>query len=258
MKKSLTVLFACCLFLAPSLQAQEDSTLAQHPDSAAATGPYRNEIGINVAPLALIALGATPYSQPPLGLTYKRVYGKWAWRLNFTLGADRNRYPSQVLSADSIYRSRELSFSRVSYTGRIGLEYRRSLRTGWYFVGGVDLQARQLNSHNTIEESEFRIDSVTGKGTASEYLHLTPMGTVKIYDDKVIYQQVGLGLTAGLMYAIADRWWILGHLRLDTFYGPGRREETDHLTGKKTKSSFSVFDLDTGPAISELLLVFRF
>src|SRR5690554_5010273 len=67
----------------------------------------KNEIGLNVSPVWLLTHGNANYPNP-FGLTYKRVYNKWALRANITHHFwDENRYSIdgvQAIAGHEIYR----------------------------------------------------------------------------------------------------------------------------------------------------------
>jgi len=234
------------------LHGQSDST---------ATKNKKNEIGLSVRPIILVTLGGTPYAQP-IGLTYKRVFNKWAFRTNFTFKPYDNSFffnnTEQIQTNDTTYHIRTTTNRSRSYIGRIGIEYRHKFKKGWYFVSGVDIQGQYTDASRHITEATYKIDSIGSLGTAEQFNYSTFKNHKNLLDEKTITKQIGLGLTIGAMVPVGKRWWVLAQFRADSFMGPSTTTTTDHVTGKTTSSSQTTFDFETGAAISEVSLFYRF
>lgn len=240
------------LFLASNnIWGQTDSTR---------TSNKKNEIGLNIGPIILVTLGGTPYPQP-IGLTYKRVFNKWAFRANFTFKPYNNSWlyntNEQTQINDTNYIRTNTRRSR-SYIGRIGIEYRHKFKKGWYLVGGIDFHAQYTNSNRQINEQVYKIDSVGNYGTAEQFNHTTLKYHKNLLEEKAITKQMGIGISAGLMIPAGKRWWVIAQFRADSFFGTTTRATTDNITGKTYGGSTTTFDFDTGPAISEVSLFYRF
>jgi hypothetical protein len=222
---------------------------------------FRNEIGTNIGPLALILLGAEPFAQPLMAVHYKRVFDKFA--LRFTAGV--KKLPSwyyqpkdDVFAIDSMYRVRRTEHSELSYLLRLGVEKRKKTSTRLYFVFGADLIALQKQSRDLINEITYRIDSIVRKGTPDEYRYMTQTSALSRRDETTVTNFIGLGGSAGLMLPIGKRLWLLGHFRADFYFSRRTQYYTDPVTGKREKGTASVFDFETGPPVSEVSLFFRF
>jgi len=251
------------LIFSPGVISQEDTIVvpAKVPAStdSVKTTTKRNEIGLNIGPMLLVALGAAPYSQPLLGITYKRVYGKWAFRTNFTMRVyDDPSSADQVVTVDSMYRVRTNSMKHAYYTLRAGMEYRIQLKTRCWLVAGVDLQAQLLQTRRRIYQTNYPINAIINPGTADVH-YQTGSGTTSTLAEEDSREQVaGLGLTAGLMIPIGKRFWILGQCRFDSFYGPGQRTFKDNVTGTTKKYNYNSFYFDVEGALAEVYLFYRF
>ncbi len=221
----------------------------------------KNEIGINVGPIVLLMLGATPYSQPP-GLTYKRVFNKLAFRTNFTFKpsgndlfkstTDRTKVNDTTLIWTTTNRKNR------SFVGRIGVEYRHKLKIGWYLVTGIDILGQYSIYNRQILQATFKIDSIGGSGTAEPTYHTTYKEGKKLLEEKVITKQVGIGLTIGTLIPLGKRWLVLAQFRADGYVGPANSKTIDFVTGKSVNSSSTSFDFNAGVALSELSLFYRF
>lgn len=234
------------------IHGQTDSTISINK---------KNEIGLNVGPVILVLLGSPPYSQP-LGLTYKRVLGKWAFRTNLTFKPSANDPYNSVTEKTKVNDS-TLIWSTTnrrnwSLAGRIGVEYRYKFKRGWYLVTGIDIHGQQSVNNRAITAASYKIDSIGNSGTAEQFYHTTFKEQNNLLEEKVITKQVGLGLTVGTIIPLSKHWLILAQIRADGSVGPSNRKTTDFVTGKTTSSSSTSFDFNTGAAFSELSLFYRF
>ncbi len=249
-----TVQTTCLFFVLLSIQTygQKDSTVLRN---------RKNEIGLNVGPIVLVMLGATPYSQP-LGLTYKRLFNKWAFRTNFTFKPIDNTAFSSITENTKINDTtlvwRTTNRNTKSFIGRIGIEYRHKFKRGWYFVAGLDIQGQHSVYNRAITQATFKIDSVGNSGTAEQFYHTTLQDHKNILEEKTIVKQIGIGLTLGTIVPLSKRWLILAQFRADGFVGPSNTKTTDFLTGKSVNNTSTTFDFNTGAAVSELSLFYRF
>jgi len=221
----------------------------------------KNEIGINIGPVALVMLGAEPYTQAH-GLTYKRVFGKWALRSNFTFLPPFNfmaeTYRERTPLNDSTYTLKTTYNRNRSYTGRIGLEYRNTFKNGWAFVIGGDVQGRYTTDNRYITNNVFKIDSIKGRGTADQILFATNKEQSKLLEEKTTKTLFGASLTVGLIVPFSKHWCAQAHYRVDALVGPQKKTTSDFVAGKTSQSRNSVFDFSSGAAISELSLYYRF
>ncbi len=221
----------------------------------------KNELGLSVGPILLVTLGSTPYAQP-IGITYKRVLGKWALRSNFTLRPWEDSWPGfenetkQI--SDSMQVRRNTNRDNISYIGRVGYEYRYLSKRGWYIVGGIDLQAQQTIGGKKIQQALYKIDSVSNAGTAEPQFHTTFINSEVLLTESWTTTQLGLGLSMGVMIPAGKRWWISALCRADTFFGPTRRVISDYVEGSVQKYNTSTFDFTSGPALTEISIYFRF
>jgi hypothetical protein len=260
--KFLSIVALVWLFSLASV-AQEDTIIvpakAQPPADSVKTTTKRNEIGLNIGPMLLVALGAAPYSQPLLGITYKRVIGKWAFRTNFTMRIyDDPPAGEQIVTVDSLYRVRTNSMKHAYYTVRAGMEYRIQLKTRCWLVAGVDLQGRLLQTSRRIYQTNYAITSIINPGTADVHYQTGSGSTSTLAEEDSREQLAGLGLTAGLMIPVGKRIWILGQCRFDSFYGPGQRTFKDNVAGTTNKYKYNSFYFDVEGALAEVYLFFRF
>ncbi len=221
----------------------------------------KNEIGLNVGPVILAMLGSPPYSQP-FGLTYKRVFNKWAFRTNLTFKPISNDAYSSITEKTKVNDSTLIwiTYNRRNWslTGRIGIEYRHKFKRGWYFVTGVDIHGQHSVNNRAITEANFKIDSIGNSGSAEQFYHTTFKEQKNLFEEKVTIKQVGLGLTIGTIIPLSKHWLILAQFRADGSVGPSNRKTTDFVTGKTVNSSSTSFDFNTGAAFSELSIFYRF
>lgn len=249
---SMVALATCSTLLAGNLFSQSDTLPARCK---------KNEIGVNIGPLVLVALGAEPYAQA-FGITYKRVYGKWALRTNLSFVPPLNliteNYTERKLFNDSIY-SHQTTFNRNrNYTGRLGLEYRNTFKNGWSFVIGGDLLGHYAVNNRYILNSVFKVDSIKGAGTANPTIFASQKEQKKLLDEDITRTQMGIGLTVGLIVPFNKHWCAQAQYRIDAMAGPQKKTTNDFVAGKTTRSNNTVFDFSSGAAVSELSLFYRF
>lgn len=224
---------------------------------------YRNEIGANVGPIALVILGGDPTAQPLWALTYKRVYNKFALRV--TAGF-RDLPPSyfgynnneQAYAIDSLYRTRSVERTEKDFVGRAGIEQRKKLGHGITFVYGLDLMLMQQQWRIKNFETTYHIDSISQKGTPDQTVAMTQTGRQTLRNVLERSIAVGIGASAGLMVPFGRHWWLLGQFRADAFWGTGMHFYTDRKTGNQAKTRYSSFDFSAGPPVSELCVFYRF
>lgn len=240
------------VFTTQQIYGQTDSTTSLNK---------KNEIGLNIGPVVLVMLGSSPYSQP-LGLTYKRVFSKWAFRTNFTFKPSSNDAYSSITEKTKVNDSTLIwnttSRRNWSLVGRVGVEYRYKFKRGWYFVTGIDLQAQHSVNSKAITVANYRIDSIGNSGSAEQFYHTTYKEQKNLLEEKVITKQVGVGLTVGTIIPLSKHWLILAQFRADGGVGPSNRKTTDFVKGKTISSSSTSFDFNTSAAFSELSLFYRF
>ena len=241
------------------LSGQADSVVA---DSSRAPKKYRNEVGMNVGPVALILLGAEPTAHPVLGLTYKRVFDKCAIR---AMAGVRN-YPShyypeesQAFAIDTMYRMRRTERSQMSYIGRLGAERRKKIGGGRFeFVYGADLITQVRHSKLSIYETLYRIDSIARKGMPDEFIHMTEVENRPRRNETVVTTYFGIGATAAIMLHINRHWLMLGQFRADAYYGISRPYVNDPVTGQRVRRRVTYFEFESGAPVSELSIFYKF
>jgi hypothetical protein len=221
----------------------------------------KNEFGLTVGPVVLIMLGSPPNSQP-LGLTYKRVLSKWAFRTNLTFKPSSNDAYSSITERTKVNDSTLIwntaSKRNWSLAGRIGVEYRYKFKRGWYLVTGIDIHRKHSVNNRAITEAYYKIDSIGNSGSAEQFYHTKYKEQKNLLEEKVITKQVGLGLTVGAIIPLNKKWLILTQFSADGSVGKSNRKTTDFVKGKTTSSSSTSFDFNTSAAFSELSLFYRF
>lgn len=220
----------------------------------------KNEIGLNVGPLILLSLGGSPYAQPP-GITYKRVQGKVAVRLNYTIKPDNEQGygDNSTTSAmtDSTITLNIMSRSTNKRIGRAGAEYRHQLKGGWFLVGGLDASGQYTRTLNQINQMTLRIDYISNPGTADQSYHTSFKETKSLLYQAVIAKQVGAGLSIAAMIPLKKRWLLAAQMRADAFFGRSTITTTDHVAGTTTTTTRRNNSIDWGPAVSELSVFYR-
>jgi hypothetical protein len=253
--KSLITLLA--VFCQLAAIAQNDTI--EPPDTIARK--YRNEVGAIVTPIALVMFGGESNAQPIAGLSYKRVFGQWAFRANFSYKSYPAWYYSQneqAFAIDTLYRTKKSVTSKTAYIGRLGMEYRMRFGGRFYFVGGADLHGQRVEFRDELVQTNYKIESVTNRGTARESMNLSVQSTQKLYEYHQKGMQMGLGFSAGLMVSFGRHWWLLGQMRADYFTGPANFKMIDHLAKTRSEGLGWSSDFEAGVPLSELWLFYRF
>ena len=252
MKNYICILSTCLFMTMPQLsRAQNDST---------AFAGKKNEFGVNIGPVLLVMMGATPYSQP-LGITYKRRFNQWAVRANFAFTPNVDPYynsnTEKTKVNDTTLQWRTTTRSTKRFTSRIGIEYRYPMRWGWMLLTGVDVQHQLAIDKRTISLATFKIDSIAKAGTADQYFATTLRSQKNLLEETRTANQVGLGFTVGTLIPLNKKWFVLTQFRADGLAGPTVIKTTDLLTGTTTSKTYTTFDFNAWAMISEVTLFYR-
>ncbi|MBI1265842.1 MAG: hypothetical protein GC193_00280 [Cryomorphaceae bacterium] len=221
----------------------------------------KNEIGLNLTPFAVVILGETP-SAKPLELTYKRVYNDWAFRTKFAYTNSKNNpffdRTEQVLWADSMLSERITTKKREAYTLGVGFEHRSHIKSGIYFVAGIDLLGELTQGRERVNETISQIDSIGSAGTANQFYHTTQLSTNTIFEEDMSSIQFGAGVSLGLLVPVGARWWLQGQFYMSGFVGPTEKTTSDNVAGTTETTQYTTFDLTSGPALAQMSVFYRF
>jgi hypothetical protein len=229
------------------------------PDSL--TNPGRNEISLNIIPVAHFLMGGYGY-QYRLTAMYKRVAADYrsAWR--FGVGAYNSEYAIWgddfrhiYLTSDSTRTINQFSINgSPSIRGNFGYEWRakgrRKLQT-WF---GADIIAGGFTEQYILSDY-YEIKDSTGNWRQDFVLGLRDF---EIYEAKrSFFFQTGVSVNAGLRYALNRYFLINFQTGADAFVNFGRvYQQTSRTTlGSVQKTNF---DFHIPGILNEVALVFRF
>ncbi len=229
------------------------------PDSL--TNPGRNEISLNIIPVAHFLMGGYGY-QYRLTAMYKRVAPDYrrAWR--FGVGAYNSQYDIWgddfrhiYLTSDSTRTVNQFSINgSPSLRANVGYEWRgkgrRKLQT-WF---GTDLIAGGFTEQYILSDY-YEIRDSTGSWRQDFVIGLRDF---EIYEAKrSFFFQTGVSVNAGLRYALNRYFLINFQTGADAFVYFGR---SYHQTSRTTLGSVqkAKFGFHTPGILNEVALVFRF
>jgi hypothetical protein len=221
----------------------------------------KNEIGLDIGSVLLFSLGSSEFTQP-IGISYKRVVNDWVFRTSVSTRAKYNQAPlfnhDQVFYNDSIYYVRSGLGKTNYYVARVGAEYRYKFKRNFMFVTGCDFQTQMLKGRTQWVEYAHRIDSVANAGTGQEYNYTTLVGTRTVMEENSKGYQFGLGVSTGLLFPIGKKWSVLAQARVSAVVGPLTKTVTDNIIQTTTKNRSVFYDFETGPALAEISVFYRF
>jgi hypothetical protein len=242
------LLFFLALVLHSSSQAQSDSL------------SKKNEIGLNVNTLAAVFIGSSP-ENVPLGLTYKRVNGAYAWRAQavFFPPSPTGFYPEErLLFSDSLTEISEVrSGSRQSLALRLGYEYRRKVRFGWLMNFGADLVYTYGSGYEDLSQFTYRVDSITGTNPLNRVVFRNLSSTATQYRESFYYNSMGMGLSIGLLIPLQKRLMLGIQARGDFQIQQRSSFVENHVTGTNEKFRSTQFDFSMGGPLTEISVYYR-
>jgi hypothetical protein len=230
-------------------------TLAQKDSSTI----YNNEFGIHVGSLISSAVGGAFFTSP-VGISYKRVKGNWAFRTHFNY-SNFGGGGSGVVQVDKINDSmatyNNAFYNNHTFEGGAGLEYRYAFDNGIILNFGGDVLGIFINERSSTDEFTQKIDWPT-PGNLESDPSLTHTNHRNLFNERRRTTQFGISPSAGVMIPIGKRWWLAGNYRLFMVGGPTRVIRNDNITGVRTDITTSYFDFSSSFGFSEITLYFRF
>jgi hypothetical protein len=160
--------------------------------------------------------------------------------------------------ADSLLSERVTSKKRETFMGGIGFEHRSHLRSGIYFVGGIDLVGKISHRSDRLKETISRIDSIGFSATAHEFYHRSVLSSNSIYEEDIKSVQIGAGISLGLLIPLGSRWWIQGQYYMSGLIGPTESRTIDKMEGTTENTRYSSVEFNSGPGLAQVAVFFRF
>lgn len=219
---------------------------------------FKNEIGINIGPVAKIALGSNSPIYQPIEINYRRnVYNNFFLR---TYIHHKELYPKnsgnifqyiEVLDSNQI-KTHFISVKRWSRSFAVGLEYRSSINN-WGIIYGINLKYMYyrnqiLHYYNLANYNKHTLINPYLNNNYTDYTkgHLDYEGTF------------GIEPNIGLFYNISKRIAFIAQSRIYMGYGKQTYYDQDYSNWQAIQNRFTVFRFDTYPIISELSINYKF
>lgn len=186
---------------------------------SAQDGPLRrNELGLDISGMAVGLLGGNR-NQSELTLTYKRLFGDWAFRTS--LYVERQQGETHRLAAvqGDLLRFHRHRDRRNAYIGRIGLERRQSLTGRTMLALGMDLVYGQSQYDSRVQAFLYR----PGEDTLVLNPNFPVTGLEFVSEQPWEYRnstthRMGLDATAALLFPIGDRLMLSAKVRTSLHY----------------------------------------
>ena len=250
--KLISVIAFFCSISAASY-SQADSTIKRSKP---------NEIGINVGPILLIAMGSDPYSQP-IGLTYKSLANKLAYKLSYNYHSNGSspysmQRETQYVFGDSIKYEVAKQFKNRRHDFRFGAEYRLAFKNKINLFFGADVIVAYAENSSITNKSSFKIDSISSIVGSEPNYYLTYIEN-KLYRKDINYMfNTGLGLNIGVIVPISKRFQFSISQHTSMVLSSVNRINKDYQTNQSDKQRYNSFDFDFGLPITEIGLYYRF
>jgi hypothetical protein len=229
------------------------------PDSL--NNPGRNEISLNIIPLAHIIMGGYGYGYR-LNTMYKRVASDYrsAWRFGVgaystTLGFWGDDYSDYYITSDTTRTINRFSINNSpSVRGNIGYEWRGKGRRRLQSWIGADLIAGGFFERYVLSDNFEVRDSVGNWGQN----FVSGLRNFEIYETRrSFFFQTGVSVNAGLRYAL-NRWFVINfQTGADVYAYFGTAYTQESRTTLKAVSK-TAFDFHTPGILNEVSVVFRF
>ena len=223
----------------------------------------KNELGLNIAPLAVALMGGSSY-YPRYALTYKRWFTeKRAIRIGVSYNEQVGDYPLGGLP----YKTLQLTDStRRDYYSYYQANEKYQLNLGYQFIfgkrklkqfAGIDLILGLYHSHyySYAETIEFDTTGV-GQSNAGLYetlLYSTDLGTTN-YDTKFI----GLSPFYGIMFPVSKRFSVSAQVGYDFTYGITTATKSIYSAGQPQSYTYNVFEINSPGIVNDVSLIYRF
>lgn len=221
-----------------------------------------NEIGLNLGPVLLVAMGSDPYSQP-IGITYKRVNNSIAYKFGYNFYSNGSnphafeRETSYVLRDSIKYDTNRHSKNR-KHDFRIGAEYRLTFKNRMALFFGLDLVMAYAEMSTITNKSSFKIDSISSIVSSEPNYYLTYIEN-KLYRKDIYYMfNTGLGLNVGMIVPISKRFQLSISQHTSMVLSSVNRVNKDYQTNRSDKHRYNSFDFDLGTPITEIGFYYRF
>jgi hypothetical protein len=229
------------------------------PDSL--SNPGRNEISLNIIPLAHIIMGGYGYEYR-LSTMYKRVSSDYrrAWRFgagvySTELGFWGDDYNHYYITSDTTRIINRFSINNSpSIRGNIGYEWRGKGRRRLQSWIGADLIAGGFIERYILSDYKEVRDSVGNWGQD----WMIGVRNFEIYEAKrSVFIQTGVSVNAGLRYALNRSFVINFQTGADAYVYFGTAYTQASRTTLKPLSK-TAFGLHTPGILNEVSVVFRF
>ncbi len=221
-----------------------------------------NEIGLNVGPVLLIAMGSDPYPQP-IGITYKSLINKFAYKIVYNYhsnGSSPYAYEKETnyLLSDSLKFDIVKQSIKLKHDFRIGAEYRLAFKNRMALFFGLDLVMAYSEMRMTTNKSIFKIDSISLISNLEPNYYLSSVEN-RIQSRGVDYIfNSGLGINIGMIIPVSKRFQFSFSHRSDLVLSSIYTVNKDYQSKQSDKFRYNRFDFDFGTPISEIGFYYRF
>lgn len=221
-----------------------------------------NEIGLNLGPVLLVAMGSDPYSQP-IGITYKRLRNKLAYKLAYNYHSNASspysmQRETQYVFGDSVIYDVAKQYKNRRHDFRLGAEYRLVFKNKINLFLGADLIVAYAENSSVTNKSSFKIDSISSIVGSEPNYYLTYIEN-KLYRKDIYYMfNTGLGLNVGMIVPISKRFQLSISQHTSMVLRSVNRVNKDYQTNRSDKHRYNSFDFDFGLPITEIGFYYRF
>lgn len=223
---------------------------------------FKNELGTNIGPVAMVALGSNQIFSQPLEVVYRRhIKNKLYFKSYFQ---HKKQFPlnqqGDILQYVEIIDTSHLNFhfstvERWSRAMAFGFEYRIN-HNNWGLIYGVSLKYVYYKNQ---ESNYYKTYKYNYGASQNPYLFGDNfVETINKKGNLVVDKTVGLEPNFGLYFNLGKRFMFTAQSRIYMGYGTQKYFHQDYITWYSTSRIFRIYRFDTDPIISEFSINYRF
>jgi len=225
---------------------------------------YRNEIGLNLAPVIAVTVGGSPGFENRFAFVYKRALDRSrAFRLMPSLSlysqdmADMNDYDVVVMTDSSETRKYRKWNNDPKLQVNMGVEYRWGKRKVKWFAGADLFYSYRTYGYDEYFQS-YKWDTVNGSyqftavlnDSSGAYPHYSFHRSSSVH-------AAGLSPFIGLSIPLSAHFALAANFAYNISFGFGKSTEQEN-GGWLREYNFTSFDVESTGAISDVSLIYRF
>lgn len=223
---------------------------------------FKNEIGVNIGPIAIIGLGSNQIFSQPIEINYKRNIKNRFYIKSYI--QHKKQFPlsnnGDILKAIEIIDSSQFnvyyySIDRFSRAIALGLEY-RTYNDNWGMIYGVNFKYMYFKNQiiNYYNVFNYNIGNIQ-----SPYMFDKNFKESHYKEGNLLTENsFGLEPNFGFYINLNKRISLITQARVYMGYGTQTLFNHDYTTWQSSTQKFQVFRFDTDPLITEFSINYRF